>query len=1207
MLHVTPPLGGAAATSSLSTTAATNFSTAAVNFPNVATNITTTVPASFSTTVPSSFTGFTSASTSSWPGVTATNSKEITNLTLCGAGNPFIKGGSLPNPFSISRPRVAAMGTTTITTIGVGDLEEAEHHEPVIKRDLTKNMDVLALKLKQRRSREELVNQGIIPPLKTPPAFHEQRQRLVRAQVGDHLQRKIRMRPERDELVKHHILEDTKYEPLVHSNQMRLKRARLSSDLNEKIRNRPGPLELIEGNILKTEPAVEDAVKSGDVPFLKTNSLDVDADVFNDDTQEISDDALSPPQPMEAVAPGGLASIPSPPDSLAFLTKQEDEEEPDNRYTILPQQHTFTFAPTGNANTVTMSTSSLTNAINRVTQVVNQQQQQFKQQQQQQMQQQQAAASLKSGQQSTKHTTRKNKQKKTKPKEIKFHEYKPPNEQHTKSEPQPSMDSSYSVLLQQQQLFLQLQLQLQQQQQGHFILPNPPINPQQPITTAQLQQLSHQTTSTATVTTATVSTSSSIGSPSPTSSTPQSKQTICKSKSTTNLEDMKVPELKAELKIRGLPVSGNKQQLVERLRTSCNKLNNGSTSATTSSNSTTTFTASSASTTATTDASNLHKVASAPNMITEDSLNASLNSAPGSLSSPPVSPGGSSEYSHSINLPNSPMSVADPMSPPQVIMHTQHPLTANITQVVSPAQKQTVTVTQPTVQPVTFSISAPATPTPSTTVSSLAAPMDIDSNSNMGASTSGGEMMDITDFDFGDLSKSNEILIHQRRLIGALQEQLRSRDQQLFEMQRQTIPEPLLSNPPSPQSAPNQAPPPPPPPPPPHPLNFFLDSEHTLPSTLLTPTTQQAKVKSQVPPVPNLFEDSEVQVPNQQHPLIVTLPDGHQTILFTTATGQPVTNLSNSSISKSASLPSSPTGTTTSLETPGIPRSTTNPSLEDTMRLPSYYEAVSLKNGNKSGKRAEKDQYLEDLLETLIQNGYNPPPSTPRHFDVHSFPTVITSTTTATPTAVVFTTVPILANTTPQNIPSKTIILNQPVTVATKPSSLNRQAPPALTINSAINALAPSGDKLSQSLPRQVLATELPMDVDNGDPSLAALDLSTSDRDMLDLQNSKIDTAGSKMPKVKIEPIEIESQHSPLGSTPSIDSELNWLDLVIPGSATGLTPVSGVPPAMNFSLDPSSALGSDPFSINFYDLADVSTPTELYHLEGDQLDNIPID
>ncbi|CAL8380249.1 unnamed protein product, partial [Gadus morhua 'NCC'] len=122
---------------------------------------------------------------------------------------------------------------------------------------LRERKNALQLKLQQRRTREELVSQGIMPPLKSPAAFHEQRRSLERARTEDYLKRKIRSRPERSELVRMHILEETSAEPSLQAKQLQLKRARLADDLNDKISHRPGPIELVHKNIL---PVVLDAL-----------------------------------------------------------------------------------------------------------------------------------------------------------------------------------------------------------------------------------------------------------------------------------------------------------------------------------------------------------------------------------------------------------------------------------------------------------------------------------------------------------------------------------------------------------------------------------------------------------------------------------------------------------------------------------------------------------------------------------------------------------------------------------------------------------------------------------------------------------------------------------------------------------------------------------------------------------------------------------
>uniref|UniRef100_A0AAQ5X4G9 Phosphatase and actin regulator n=1 Tax=Amphiprion ocellaris TaxID=80972 RepID=A0AAQ5X4G9_AMPOC len=119
---------------------------------------------------------------------------------------------------------------------------------------------VLQLKLQQRRTREELVSQGIMPPLKSSASFHEQRRSLERARTEDYLKRKIRSRPERSELIRMHILQETLAEPSLQAKQLQLKRARLADNLNDKIAHRPGPMELIHKNILPVHSSIRQAM-----------------------------------------------------------------------------------------------------------------------------------------------------------------------------------------------------------------------------------------------------------------------------------------------------------------------------------------------------------------------------------------------------------------------------------------------------------------------------------------------------------------------------------------------------------------------------------------------------------------------------------------------------------------------------------------------------------------------------------------------------------------------------------------------------------------------------------------------------------------------------------------------------------------------------------------------------------------------------------
>ena len=112
-----------------------------------------------------------------------------------------------------------------------------------------------------------------ITALKTPPAFHEQRQKLERAKMGDLLKAKIQQRPDREELVRQHILEaDVGHvDPSLAERQRMLKKARLADSLNDQLCHRPGPLELIKKNILHTEEPIERAVKEGAIPFKATS------------------------------------------------------------------------------------------------------------------------------------------------------------------------------------------------------------------------------------------------------------------------------------------------------------------------------------------------------------------------------------------------------------------------------------------------------------------------------------------------------------------------------------------------------------------------------------------------------------------------------------------------------------------------------------------------------------------------------------------------------------------------------------------------------------------------------------------------------------------------------------------------------------------------------------------------------------------------
>ncbi|XP_074127884.1 myocardin-related transcription factor A isoform X3 [Sminthopsis crassicaudata] len=400
---------------------------------------------------------------------------------------------------------------------------------------MTAVRSVLQLKLQQRRTREELVSQGIMPPLKSPAAFHEQRRSLERARTEDYLKRKIRSRPERSELVRMHILEETSAEPSLQAKQLKLKRARLADDLNEKIAQRPGPMELVEKNILPVESSLKEAIIVGQVNYPKV----ADSSSFDED----SSDALSPEQPASHESQGSAPSplegrggepsatlTPVPPAQVvsqlqvcpdssepAFLTEQLS---PLPAAPLLPPG-----LPNGGAAPAAKPTPTL-------------------------IKQSQPKAPGEKPPRS-----KKAKELKPKVKKLKYHQYIPPDQKQDKGAP--PMDSSYAKILQQQQLFLQLQILNQQQQHYNYqtILPAPP----KPVGESQ------GSSSPASLRTLPTALGASVSNP-PGGLMRQSPGTGKLGPLPSNLDDMKVAELKQELKLRALPVSGTKTDLIERLR-----------------------------------------------------------------------------------------------------------------------------------------------------------------------------------------------------------------------------------------------------------------------------------------------------------------------------------------------------------------------------------------------------------------------------------------------------------------------------------------------------------------------------------------------------------------------------------------------------------------------------------------------------------------
>ncbi|XP_056609032.1 myocardin-related transcription factor A isoform X3 [Triplophysa dalaica] len=376
---------------------------------------------------------------------------------------------------------------------------------------------VLQLKLQRRRTREELVNQGIMPPLKSSASFHEQRRSLERARTEDYLKRKIRCRPERSELVRMHILEETSAEPSLQAKQLLLKRARLAVDLNDKISQRPGPMELIHKNILPLHSTLKQAIIDTEFPKVVAESSSFD---------EESSDAFSPEQVVCPDSSPGSAHLPSPPEILASETIPKQVTPPPPPPPLLsiaePAPHQKLANGAGQKQAFALQKGGSKASAERTVQ-----------------------------------RTKKVRDNKPKVKKLKYHQYVPPD-QKAERDPPPLLDSSYAKLLCQQQLFLQLQIINQQQQNYnyHTILPAPPKPPadQQPASSngsspSKNAPPSHlSSTNSAAPHYQITSNLVKIGSLPP------------------NLDELKVAELKQELKLRGLTVSGTKNDLIERLK-----------------------------------------------------------------------------------------------------------------------------------------------------------------------------------------------------------------------------------------------------------------------------------------------------------------------------------------------------------------------------------------------------------------------------------------------------------------------------------------------------------------------------------------------------------------------------------------------------------------------------------------------------------------
>lgn len=382
------------------------------------------------------------------------------------------------------------------------------------------------------------------------------------------LKAKIQQRPPRQELERRHILEADPghVDPSLAERQRMLKKARLADQLNDQLSHRPGPLELIQKNILHTEEPIEHAVKAGRIPYKATcegqlNRPQLPHRYINpeDDSQSSEGDNVSSSDVLETAAKSAgivVSLIPATEGTVVVTTAAPVVNKDSSEIVfadlcrsvaapLLPQAQASSPASLVSS---TSTLSPLSSVASPVPSVVSQPATPAPPPMPVSLTPRPMLSPAKSDAPGKDKNRKKSKSKSTpKTRTIKFHEYKgPPSAQKSSSSNSGTTgESSYDLLLQQQTLLLQFQLQLQHKY-PQIILPASQKNTNE---ASLSNNTSHQT------------------SPSPSvSSTTSSTEAPSTSRLMGRLEDMKVSDLKAELKRRSLPVSGSKPQLIERLK-----------------------------------------------------------------------------------------------------------------------------------------------------------------------------------------------------------------------------------------------------------------------------------------------------------------------------------------------------------------------------------------------------------------------------------------------------------------------------------------------------------------------------------------------------------------------------------------------------------------------------------------------------------------
>ncbi|CAB1338192.1 unnamed protein product, partial [Coregonus sp. 'balchen'] len=328
--------------------------------------------------------------------------------------------------------------------------------------------------------------------------------------------------------------------------QLRLKRARLADDLNDKLALRPGPMELVHKNIIPLDSAAFRQAAAMTVNHGKFPKQE-DSYAFEEDS---SSDSLSPEQHHSDESQGSAC-----PSSEAMGSTPSSSSSP---ALTSPIQGCQNRDPSDQSKEDGLSAAN--NGLSATPPI--------------------PVPAIVKSKTSDKNRHKKPKDVKPKVKKLKYHQYIPPDQKAEKSPP--PMDSAYARLLQQQQLFLQLQILSQQkhahthshtqhthsqhtQAHAHQRQPSFSYQPLHQPVQAQKQCSEQLTVGSSSVTTNTINSSSS----SRVKTTYSGQTSISPVKPgplPANLDDLKVSELRQQLRIRGMPVSGTKTALIERLR-----------------------------------------------------------------------------------------------------------------------------------------------------------------------------------------------------------------------------------------------------------------------------------------------------------------------------------------------------------------------------------------------------------------------------------------------------------------------------------------------------------------------------------------------------------------------------------------------------------------------------------------------------------------